>query len=221
MVKKILIAEDHESANISIQITLEVLGVKHFEYVYYCDDALGEIQKAVSAGNSYDLLITDLNFDQDQRIQKINNGLQLIAEARKIQPDLKILVFSADSRATTIEELINELDVDAYVRKARNDARELKMAIESIGTNQRYFPRHLLQLVKEKNAHEFTDFDITIIELLAQGIRQKDIPAQLQERNIQPSGLSSVEKRLNYIREQLSCVNNEQLIAFCKDKGII
>ncbi len=145
----------------------------------------------------------------------------MIAEARKIQPDLKILVFSADSRATTIEELINELDVDAYVRKARNDARELKMAIESIGTNQRYITRHLLQLVKEKNAHEFTDFDITIIELLAQGIRQKDIPAQLQERNIQPSGLSSVEKRLNYIRERLSCLSNEQLIAFCKDKGII
>lgn len=221
MVKKILIAEDHESANISIQITLEALGVKHVEYVYYCDDALAEIQKAVSAGNSYDLLITDLHFEPDQSIQEITNGLQLIAAVRKIQPELKILVFSGDSRAITIEALIYELDVDAYVRKARNDAKELKKAIELIESGQRYFPRYLLQLVKQKNAHEFTDFDITVIELLAQGVRQKDIPAHLQERSIQPSGLSSVEKRLNYMREQLSCVNNEQLIAFCKDKGII
>jgi two-component system capsular synthesis response regulator RcsB len=43
----------------------------------------------------------------------------------------------------------------------------------------------------------------------------------LQENQIKPSGLSSLEKRLNHIREVLNFSNNEQLIAYCKDMGIV
>jgi hypothetical protein len=57
--------------------------------------------------------------------------------------------------------------------------------------------------------------------LLSNGVLQKDIPNHLQEKKIKPSGLSSVEKRLNYMKEVLSFKNNEQLIAFCKDIGVI
>lgn len=77
------------------------------------------------------------------------------------------------------------------------------------------------QPLKQKNAYEFTDFDITIILLLSQGKLQKDIPAYLQENNIKPSGLSSIEKRLNIMKEELSFDKNEQLVAYCKDFGII
>jgi two-component system, NarL family, captular synthesis response regulator RcsB len=107
------------------------------------------------------------------------------------------------------------------VRKARNDAKELKVAIEQIAQNQVYLPRQVSQLIKQKNAYQFTNFDIVVIRLLANGTRQKDIPAVLQQLQVQPSGLSSVEKRLSYLREELDCTNNEQLVAFCKDKGII
>jgi len=221
MITKVLIAEDHESANISIQKTLDELGVRHIDYVYYCDDAIAEIKKAQQSGKSYDLLVTDLNFEEDHRAQELRSGSALIAKAREIQPDLKVLVFSADQKELTIKMLIDQLEVDGYVRKARNDAKELKMAIEHISQNRTYFPRQVLQLIHRSNAHEFTEFDIAVIELLAQGVRQKDIPTFLAEKKIQPSGLSSVEKRLNYIREQLDCTNNEQLGAFCKDKGVI
>jgi len=221
MIKKVLIAEDHESANISLQRTLEDLGIALVNYVYYCDDALTELQRALSSGNGYDLLVTDLQFEPDHHRQQLKDGTALIASARTIQPDLKVLVFSAESRASVIEELINNHQIDAFVRKARNDAKELKQAIENISIHQRYYPRHLLQLIQQKNSHQFTDFDIAVIELLSQGIRQKDIPPHLVQRQIQPSGLSSIEKRLNHIREQLDCSNNEQLVAFCKDKGII
>jgi len=221
MIKKVLIAEDHESANISVQKTLEEMGIADADYVYYCDDALVRVQKAKQDGHPYDLLITDLYFDEDHRTQKIAGGAALIASAREIQPDLVILVFSAEGKAAVIEMLFDAQNIDGYVRKGRNDAKELKMAIDHIGRNQRYFPRHLIELVKQKNAHEFTKFDVIILSLLAQGIRQKDIPAYLQQNNIRPSGLSSVEKRLNHMKEVLEFSNNEQLIAYCKDMGIV
>jgi len=71
------------------------------------------------------------------------------------------------------------------------------------------------------NGHVFTEYDITLITLMAQGLLQKDIPGILQECAMFPASLSSVEKRLNIIREALSFSRNEQLIVFCKDTGII
>ncbi len=221
MITKVLIAEDHESANISVQKTLDDLSITHVEYVYYCDDALNKISQKAGTDISYDLLITDLYFEPDERKPSLNGGADLIAAARKLQPDLKVLVFSAENKAATIEMLYNKFDIDGYVRKARNDARELKQAISEISQHRRYLPRHIMQMINSKNAYEFSDYEITIISLLAQGTSQKDIPDYLSKHQIKPSGLSSVEKKLNQMREALNFSKNEQLVAFCKDKGII
>lgn len=221
MINKILIAEDHEMSTISLQKVLDEIGVTQIEYMYYCDDALASIRHAISRGQSFDLLITDLSFEMDGQQQVISDGQELIQEARKLQPELKVLVFSAESKLSTIEKLYYELEIDGYVRKARNDAKELKTAIDEIEKNQRYYPRHLMQLLKQKNVYEFSTFDIAILTLLSEGIRQKDIPEYLQRQGIRPSGLSSVEKKLNFLKEEHKFTTNEQLIAFCKEYGII
>lgn len=216
MIKKVLIAEDHESINISVQKTLEELRITDIDYVYYCDDALARIKNQV-----YDLLITDLYFEEDHRIQEIPGGAELITAARLVQPDLKVLVFSAEGKPAAIEMLFNNLEVDGYVRKARNDSKELKQAIESIASHQRYFPWSVTQLFKQKKAYDFTEFDIAIISLMAQGVSQKEIPTHLRQKKIRPSSLSSVEKRLNHIKEALNCSSIAQLVAFCKDRGVV
>ncbi|GGH66899.1 DNA-binding NarL/FixJ family response regulator [Filimonas zeae] len=221
MIKKVLIAEDHESTNISVQKTMEELSIADPHYVYYCDDAFAKVQMAIQKGQPYDLLITDLSFEEDANVQKITGGLTLIPAVRQIQPDLKIIVFSAEHRAATIEMLFQQLDIDGYVRKARHDAKELVTAVEAVSRHQRHFPRHLTQLIKQKNTHDFSEYDIMVISRLAEGMHQKDIPAYLAENKIRPSGLSSLEKRLAYIREVLGFSKNEQLVAFCKDMGII
>jgi len=69
--------------------------------------------------------------------------------------------------------------------------------------------------------NELSDLDITIVALLAQGVSQKNIPALLRAKNIKPSGLSSVEKRLAFLKERLSLNNKEQLVNYCKDLGLI
>lgn len=221
MFKRVLIAEDHESTNISVQKTLSDLGVPHTDYVYYCDDALMRIQKGLKEDQSYDLLITDLSFEEDHRKQRISDGMVLIKAVKLEQPSLKVIVFSGENKTATIDTLFKELKIDGYVRKARHDAKELKLAIETIYNNRIYLAPDLRQAVKEKNSHEFTEFDITIISLLSGGTFQNKIPDYLKKHNIKPSGLSSVEKRLNLMKEALGFSKNEQLIAFCKDLGII
>lgn len=220
MIQKVLIAEDHESANLSVQRTLEELNITEKEYVYYCDDALQRVAKSKKDGQSYDLLITDLYFEADSNVQKIEGGAALIAAVREVQPDLKILVFSAEDKANVIEGLFNNLYIDGYVRKARNDAKDLKLAIEAIAKNQTYFPRHLRQRMVQ-NPYDFSITEKAIIQALAEGKRQKDIPLFLQEKQLHPSSLSSIEKSLSRMKEALNCLNNEQLIVCCKDMGIV
>jgi two-component system capsular synthesis response regulator RcsB len=221
MFKRVLIAEDHESVSISVQKSLADLDIPFSEYTYYCDDALMHIKKSLNDDQPFDLLITDLSFEEDHRPQKITGGMELISAVRQVDPSLKVLVFSAENKAALIDNLFKELGINGFVRKARHDSKELKLAIEAISLNKTYLSSDLKKTVKQKNAYEFSDFDITIISLLAQGMLQKDIPSYLQENNIKPSGLSSVEKRLNLMKEMLNFSKNEQLVAYCKDFGII
>ncbi|WP_462268132.1 response regulator [Mucilaginibacter sp.] len=221
MLKHVLIAEDQESASISVRKTLEDLGVTAIDYAYYCDDALLRIRKALAEDKPYDLLITDLHFEEDSQVQQLSGGAALITAARQAQPQLNVLVFSAENKPKVIDLLFTDLSINGYVRKARYDAQELKLAIKMIDQQRQHFPGHLRQQIQQKNAHQFTDFDITIISQLAQGQLQKNLPAYLQARHIKPSGLSSIEKRLNIMKETFGFSKNEQLVAFCKDNGII
>jgi two-component system, NarL family, captular synthesis response regulator RcsB len=221
MFKKVLIAEDHESSNISIRKALEDFGCLNNDYVYYCDDALKRINHALKTGNEYDLLITDLSFEEDEIPQTIGTGTELIKAVKELQPNIKVLVFSAESKGAIIDNLFKEFNINAFVRKARRDVTELKQAFDAICNQKTYLSASLRRSIQYSNAYEFKEFDIILISLLSKGVLQKDIPTHLQEKKIKPSGLSSVEKRLNYMKEVLSFNNNEQLIAFCKDIGVI
>lgn len=221
MFKKILIAEDHESSSISVQKTLEDLNISSADYVYYCDDAIAKIQKSIREKDLYDLLITDLSFEEDHREQKIKDGKELISAAKKLLPSLKVIVFSAEHKSGVIDSLFSEYGVNGFVRKARNDSRELKKAIASVYVNENYLSLDLKQEVKKLNSYEFSTYDITLVSLLSQGVLQKNIPVYLQSNDIKPNSLSSVEKKLNNLKEGLRVTSNEQLVAFCKDLGII
>ncbi len=221
MFKKILIAEDHESSSISVQKTLEDLNISNADYVYYCDDAVAKIQKSIRENDFYDLLITDLSFEEDHHEQKIKDGKELIKAVKELQPSLKTIVFSAEHKSGIIDALFKEYQINGFVRKARNDSKDLKKAIASVYEGNNYLSLDLKQEVKKLNSFEFTDYDITLVSLLSQGVLQKNIPTYLQNNNIRPNSLSSVEKKLNSLKEELGITNNEQLVAFCKDLGII
>lgn len=221
MINKVIIAEDHESANFSVEKTIEEFKVSQYDYVFYCDDAFNKIQLARQKNEPYDLLITDLTFDADGTNQKIGNGYDLIRAARTIQPDIRVLVFTGEDRAININKLYKQYEIDGYVRKARHDIKELKQAFEALSRGETYYPHAVLQLMRQAENYNFKDFDITIIHLLAQGYRQKQIETYLKENKIEPCSLSSIEKRLKEIRNQYGLSNNEQLMVFCRDNGIL
>jgi two-component system capsular synthesis response regulator RcsB len=223
MFQKVLIAEDFPSVNYSVQRTLEELGIAHNikNHVYYCDHAFSRIQKALNENEPYELLITDLSFEDDATQQKISDGISLIKAVRTLQPNLKVLVFSIENRFSVAQKLFTELNLDGYVPKGRGDSQDLQLAIEDIYKDKRHLSKNLKKVPEDEITYQFTPRDITIITQILEGATQKEISEYLEKNNITPSGLSSIEKRLNTIRRDLNFNNNQQLIAYCLANKII
>lgn len=219
MFKKALIVEDHEVRNLGVVNTLSELQIQNYDFVSYCDDALQKIKTAADQV-PYDLLITDLSFDKDHIVQKINSGQELITEVRKIHPNLKIIAFSIEKRPKVIDDLFKIQEINGFVSKGRNDGKDLKNTIKKVLKNEIVIPQEILNSIRN-TSFNFTEYDVTLIELLAKGWKQNQIEEYFKKNNITPDSKSAIEKRLNELRENLNAKNNIEMIVMCKDIGII
>ena len=223
MFKKVLIAEDLDSISQSIVQTLENLAVSNIQQVKYCDDAMLRIKKALAENEPFDLLITDLSFKQDHRDNNLVNGEELITAVKKLQPNIKTIVFSIEDKSFKINTLFNNLEIDAYVIKGRNSINELEKAIDSVYNNEIriLLPNTAANTSTEKSIIEIEAYDISLLKLLSKGLIITEIAAEFKNSGIVPNGTSSIEKRLNKLKTYFKANNNVHLIAIAKDMGLI
>lgn len=220
MFKKVLIVEDQEIMNQGILNTIKELNIPDFDYVMYCDEALGRIKSALEKKSPYDLLIADLSFEKDHIPQQLRSGQELIFEAKKVQPELKTVVFSVEKKAKTINDLYKTYQVDGFVSKARRDGQDLKSTIRKIFNGETVIPQEVLNTMRHISS-EFDVYDMKLIELLAKGHKQSEISTYLKEHRMTPYGIRSIEKRLSELRDSLGAKNNIEMIVICKDIGLI
>lgn len=222
MFKKVLIAEDMDFINLGVRSELEKLGIQEIDYVQYCDEALLKLKSAKLNNAPFDLLISDLSFEQDHTTQKITSGDQLIKHVREDFPELKIAVFSVEDKAYTIQTLFNDYHINAYVWKSRDGLRELKSALKKIELcDAAYISPELAGALSTDNSIEITEYDIFLIECLSQGLLQGQISEKLRGLNKTPSSVSAVEKRLKFLKEHFNAKNPANLVAMSKDLGLI
>ncbi|HEX9980942.1 MAG TPA: response regulator [Flavobacterium sp.] len=222
MSQKVLVAEDFDSINIAVAKTLEELGMANFDHAKYCDDAFLKIRKALHDNEPYDLLITDLSFPDDGRRNKITSGEVLIAEVRKVQPDIKIIVFSVEDKPFRIKSLFDTYDISGYVFKGRNSIPQLKQAIPNIlEKDEIYLSPELSHIRNDKTVSEIDHYDISLLKLLAQGLKQNEISEKFKESGITPNSTSAVEKRINRLKIHFMANNNVQIVVMAKDLGFI
>ena len=181
MFKKVLIAEDFESFNISVQKVLNDLKIEDPHYAYYCDDAFLKVKRALQDKEPFDLLISDLSFEEDHREQNLKSGHDLIKAVKEIQPDIKVIVFSVEKKPDMVDSLFDKLRINGFVAKGREDSTELKKAIKAVYKEEKYINLNLKQSIQHKNTFEFTSVDITIVSLLSNGMMIRNIPDYLKK----------------------------------------
>ncbi len=222
MFKKVLVVEDLDSIGYGISHMLEKqLGVDEVVLSQYCSDAYLKFIHSERESIPFDLLITDLSFHKDHRDDKIANGKHLIKQIRALGYSTPIIVCSVEEKLTTIRNLFKQDGISGYIVKGRQGLRYLAKAIETIKKGSTYLSPQLSDLMHRKEVFEIKDYDIKLLYYLSKGQSQEEISRYLNQKGVSPNSLSSIEKRLNRLKDELKANSTIQLIANAKDIGLI
>lgn len=222
MFKKVLIAEDHGITGSGIQRSLGNLSIPEIVVSHYCDDALLKLKGAKLQNEPFELLITDLSFKEDYKKQELRSGEDLIIAAKKIQPDLKFLVYSVEHRIGKIKSLFEVLNIHGFVGKERKDFNEIERAVKAISEGHNYTSAELNQSLRNSdNLLELDDYDIMLLKLLTKGMRQEEVAGYFQEKKYPASSLRSIQDRLGRLKTIFGAKTPIQLVAQALDRGFI
>ncbi|NVN18030.1 response regulator [Muricauda sp. HICW] len=222
MFQKVLIAEDHGLTGSGLRESLAALSIPEIIVVHYCDDALLKIKAALQHDKPFEILITDLSFKADYKNRNLVSGEELIAEVKKIQPDIKTVVYSVENRVGKIKTLYDTLEIDAFVGKERRDINEITKAIQQVLEGKIYFSESLKHALRSSENHlELDEYDILLLQLLAKGLKQEEIAQYFQERNYHASSLRSIQDRLGKLKTIFGAKTPVHLVAQAMERGFI
>ncbi len=222
MFTKVLVVEDLDTVGYGISMMLkQELGISKVELTQYCDEAYLKFQKAQRNHEPFQLLITDLSFTHDHRPLQLDSGQALIEKIREKNPELPIIVCTVEEKPTMANQFIKANKISAYVLKGRDGLKDLKEAIRAVFEGHMFVSRKIAQQRNGKFTFEIEDYDISLLLHLSHGLSQSQIAKLFTTKGVSPSSLSSIEKRLNRLKDVLKANNNVQLVANAKDLGLI
>ncbi len=215
---KILIVDDHQLIIDGIMSSLKENGNYEIVSSTNCDNAFEKIKEG-----SFDILFTDLSFDNTSLSTKIDGGEGLIKAIRKEEIAIKIAVITGHTETNRVYNVIRNLKPSAYLLKNKCDAIELDFAIKKMMNNDVYYSHEVHQKLIKRACVEI-QMDEVAIQIL------KELPKQSKISNLvgiihKEDGsllkLRSIEGKLANLRIDLNAVNNTDLILKAKELGII
>jgi two-component system capsular synthesis response regulator RcsB len=222
MFQKIITVDGFDTINIAIIQALKELGIATIQHASYCDEAFFKIKNAQLDAEPFDLLISGLSFKSHHGNEKLQSEVELIRAVKKIQPRLKVLVFSIEDQNHRIKNLVENEAINGYVLKGHNSIPELKKAIQSTYSNDTvYLAPEIEYQMKDKSILEIESPDIELLKSLSKGMIPNEIGLPFKDKEITPLDSSSIEKRINKLKIFFRANNNSDLIAITKDLGLI
>ena len=221
MFKKVLIAEDFQATHKGIVDTLsKKLNVEEIQEELYCDKAYTRLKVAYMNKVPYELLITDLSFKESYLERTLTSGEELIMAARKLQPNIKIIVYSQVDNPAKIKALFNKHNINGYVSKGREESLWLVNAINAVNENNTYVSPQI-NLTPTNTIFELDEFDILMLKELANGLTKKEIAAKFKQNKITPNSESTIDKRVSKLYDEFEAKNTTQLISKLTKIGLI
>ncbi|MCR4681334.1 MAG: response regulator transcription factor [Bacteroidales bacterium] len=147
------------------------------------------------------------------------NGIEVIEHMRETGSKAKVLVISADTNRETILKL-TELGIGGFISKYADSA-TLEEAIYSVHNGLEYFGKdiaeviHAISTAKAQEEDTFTDRELEIMQLCANGLNVKQIAKEL---NISSR---TVETHKNNIFKKLGFSSTAELMKYAFEHGII
>ncbi|QOW09634.1 response regulator transcription factor [Kaistella flava (ex Peng et al. 2021)] len=183
-----LLGDDHNIVRQGLQFVIEdVVENTEINHASSLDQILSQLKS-----NSFDIAILDAQFPD-------GNSLSIIAEIKRLQPEIKILIFTSFEEDNYSLKFINE-GADGFLNKLSEEA-EIQNAIQEMiekGSSFPPFTTKMLQLSDEHIAllnplNQLTERELEIAVLYAKGFGNLEIANSLSLRQ---NTISTFKKRI-------------------------
>lgn len=198
-----LIADDHSIVRQGITLVIKEL---FFNATIFHAGSFKETLKILRE-NKMDLLILDINFPD-------GNSLNILSEIKTLQPDLKILIFSAYDEDIYALRYLNA-GASGYLNKGCNEV-EMKQALQSMMVSGKYITQNIKDRILDSYIskkpinplEQLSNREVEVARLLIKGYGNMEIAELL---NVKKSTVSTFKNR---IFEKLEIDNLADLIDF-------
>lgn len=198
-----LIADDHSIVRQGVSLLIKEL---FFNVKIFHAGSFKETLK-ITSENKIDLLILDINFPD-------GNSLSIMSEAKAMQPDMKILIFSALDEDIYALRYLNA-GASGYLNKGSNED-EMKQALKSMMVSGKYITQNIKDRILDSYIskkpinplEQLSNREVEVARLLIKGFGNLEIAEML---NIKKSTVSTFKNR---IFEKLEIDNLADLIDF-------
>jgi len=196
-----LVADDHSIVRQGISLLIKEL---FFNAKIYPSGTFKETLH-VLRNTQIDLLVLDINFPD-------GNSLSILAEAKTLQPNLKILIFSAYEEDLYALRYLNA-GASGYLNKGSSEE-EIKMALQSMMVSGKYITQNIKDRILDSYIskkplnplEQLSDREVEVARLLIKGYGNMEIAELL---HIKKSTVSTFKNR---IFEKLDIDNLAELI---------
>ena len=219
---RILIADDHQLVIQGILCSLKEVGDFDVVSTTTCDEAF-QLIKTHQNNNPFQILFTDLSFDNSTKDTNLDGGGELIKAIRNNEIDIKIVVITGHTETNRVYNVISNLNPNAYLLKSKCDAIEIGFAVQKMLANDYYYTHEIHQKIMKRNIVQIQmdDVAVQILKELPNHPKISNLEGVITKSDGSVIKLRSIETKLGILRADLNANNNTDLILKAKELGII
>ena len=219
---KILIVDDHQLIIQGLLCSLEEVGDFEVVTTSDCDDALHLI-KASEKSAPFQVVFTDLSFDNSTKETILNSGEALIKAIRVNEIQIKVAVITGHTETNRLYSVISNLKPNAYLLKSNCEAAEIGFAIQKMLKNEYYYSHIIHQKIIRRKITQIKidDMALQILKELPNHPKISNLEGIIVKNNGNKIKLRSIETKLANLRIDLNAINNTDLILKAKELGLI
>lgn len=207
---KIIIVEDQPICRMGIRSTLER---STLEYQILAE--AGTVAEAVDClqqyGTQVDIILLDYMLPD-------GTGMDVIAAAKRLASEAKIVIFSGEAGGATIKQLM-EAGVNGFMSKSVNSD-EITLVLDSVMQGRDYTGEALMRIENDLKADyetmkSLTRREMELISLCATGLNTKQLA---EEMNVTPH---SIENMKSALFSKIGVKSTNELILFAFRVGLV
>ncbi len=219
---KLLFVDDHQLIIEGIVSYLKDIENLDITTTNSCDEAY-RLVKIHLPTEPFDILFTDLSFDNIDETKRIKGGEHLIKTLQSEKIPIKIGVITGHSETNRIHNVVNNLNPSSYILKGECNTNELNFAIQKMLADQVYYTHEIHQKILKRALVEIQmdDVAVQILKELPRHTKISNLEGVITKKDGNIVKIRAIESKLAKLRTDLDANNNTDLVLKAKELGIL